>query len=1498
MMKKIFLQYSLFALGALVNKDISAQQSIPSNWDGSTRNYVRTWDAVAPETDPNNLMTRPVKDVKQVTQYVDGLGRPLQTVVKHGSMETGAAPTDMVSLNRYDNYGREAIINLPFAATTNDGNIKLSSPFQQQVNFYNAQLAGQPFETNIGTGQLNWAYNTTEFEPSPLNRVKKTIAPGYGWASISNGIEINYHFNTTTDAVRVWAVDNTGGGFGNYSSSGVYSADQLIKLKTKDENNKLVIEFKDKEGKVILKKVQLTAAMEGVYGSNHDGWLCTYYIYDDENNLRCVIQPEAVRLMSLGSNWNLSSYLSEQCFRYAYDKRGRLIMKKVPGAGEVWMVYDDRDRLVMTQDAKLRSQQKWMYTTYDNFNRPVSTGLLTDPGNYNNHGYHITQAEYSIAYPNTGAYSIEELTKSFYDNYTWLSLYGNPVAAGYNNSFDSHFQTGTAWPYPQTNSATSNVIGMTTGNRVKVLGTTSTYLYTISIYDEKGRVIQVKSTNNAGGTDIITTQYTWAGQPLVTVHQQQITGSGAQTSVVVTQLSYDDLGRLVKTEKKVSNSLVNSGSMPAYKTIAQNEYDKLGQLKNKKLAPAYSVNGSNGLETLKYEYNIRGWMLGMNRDYLTDNTNPVAQHYFGFELGYNKVFNASGRNFTYVEYNGNINGMVWKSKGDQVRRKYDFRYDAANRLLKADFEQHNSGGSWGADVMNYSISMGNGTDPFDGYDANGNIIRMKQYGWKLVGSVSTPIDQLEYSYHTLSNKLKKVTDNSSNTAKLGDFKDGVNTGDDYSYDVNGNLVVDENKQILSIEYNHLNLPQTISVAPTAQHGPNGSRTIYYGYDAAGNKLHKTVVEMMGLGVWLNTTTMYINGFVYETVDNAGPASVNNHVARLQFMPHEEGRIRFKPAAGTIAASLQYDYMLKDHLGNVRMVLTEEQQQDVYPAATLEDATHNGGTAISIEDDFYTINAGNVVVQNNIPTYQNNNGNPPYNNNTYSNVTANSNKVYQLNASVNTTQNKIGLGIALKVMAGDNISIYGKSYHKKQGGDYTNSTNNLLVTDIINAFAGSSIVGGHGITGSQISGQSGFPSSMAGLIGNHPAQSTDQLKASINWIILDEQFKYVSGGFDMVEEDKDGSGAYKEHNLSTIPAISIPKNGYIYVYCSNESQYNVFFDNLQVIHDRGAILEETHYYPFGLTMSGISSKALNRTAENKQKFNDGTEFSSKEFSDGSGLELYETPYRGYDPQIGRFWQIDAMADDYEDWSPYTFALNNPISLNDPTGLEPECPDCPTGKLAEEKELQEVVVKATPKNNWKSNKWRGFADANKHYDIVFVTNYLKDQGVNDNGLILFNKAWAGIGYRERYNKIKDAAWEAEEEIAIEAISWFLGGKFLQWGGKLIKWGYREYKLYQKLKKAKTGASLGAGRTGVKKWLQNVGNLEREELIRNIESVGFKRMSPSSSPVSVYERGGMRIRLDPPQPGTPFNHMHLEYGGNSYNILLNPVHYKSPAAHIAIK
>jgi len=93
------------------------------------------------------------------------------------------------------------------------------------------------------------------------------------------------------------------------------------------------------------------------------------------------------------------------------------------------------------------------------------------------------------------------------------------------------------------------------------------------------------------------------------------------------------------------------------------------------------------------------------------------------------------------------------------------------------------------------------------------------------------------------------------------------------------------------------------------------------------------------------------------------------------------------------------------------------------------------------------------------------------------------------------------------------------------------------------------------------------------------------------------------------------------------------------------------------------------YPFGLTLAGLSSKALAfGEPGNKLKYN-GYEQQNQEFTDHSGLEWYDYKHRFYDNQIGRFFVQDRLATDYVYYTPYQFAGNEVPNAIDLDGLEP-------------------------------------------------------------------------------------------------------------------------------------------------------------------------------------------------------------------------------------
>ncbi len=274
------------------------------------------------------------------------------------------------------------------------------------------------------------------------------------------------------------------------------------------------------------------------------------------------------------------------------------------------------------------------------------------------------------------------------------------------------------------------------------------------------------------------------------------------------------------------------------------------------------------LQEVDYTYNVRGWLKGIN------DVNNQGNDLFSFALNYNDIVDPTKQLF-----NGNISSTLWRSKGqDSSVKNYVYDYDALNRITSA---VDNTG--------NYNL------DEVE-YDQNGNIRRLQRSGHRNeAASVFGVMDQLVYAYN--GNQLQKVTDHVG--IEYG-FKDGTNTGDDYSYDANGNMIEDKNKGITSITYNHLNLPTQISF-------DNGN-SISYIYDASGVKQQKIVNDQSTENV---QETHYAGNYIYKKASSKSPLT-------LTFFNSEEGYVEPIFKGTGVINGFQYTYQYKDHLGNIRL----------------------------------------------------------------------------------------------------------------------------------------------------------------------------------------------------------------------------------------------------------------------------------------------------------------------------------------------------------------------------------------------------------------------------------------------------------------------------------------------------------------------------------------------------------------------------------------------------
>ncbi|UBM59227.1 DUF6443 domain-containing protein [Marinilongibacter aquaticus] len=822
--------------------------------------------------------------------YYDGIGRKVQSV---GYAQSPTGKDLFSGAVVFDQYGRQAKSFLPAPSTDSDGGFK-ASPQSLAQGFY---ADAYPFS------------ETTGFDNSPLNRPLERFGPGTDWRTADRADGTAYSHNAANE-VRRYASDINGNisGSGNY-----YPANSLSRTTHVDEQGDISVVFRDIAGNTI-ETWQQTGT--GEYAKTH-------FLYAHGDRIKAVLQPMA---LAAGTDMPSGSTLWQRyVFFYRYDGRGRIVEKKVPGAGSEYFVFDKWDRLVASQTALQRDPSsvgqtaRWSFFKYDALGRQVMAG------EYGNAQSRSGLQAAVAAFENGKQQAYESRNSTGPAYYTLNQTFPSTVSAADLRQVNYYDGYG-GWPAAGMSFDAANAYhgryadsrGLPTGSRTKK-SENSAWMVSATYYDLKNRPIQTFAQNTFGQTERSDFEYLFAGElsTVRTVHKKPDGSS-------VTKLkyyTYDHAGR--KTEYRLTLGSYGNTRIASY------GYDELGRMERKTLLPDgnfvyggakdYIVRPSSdgtvnlpntediarkavvlqpvndigaqewtsylaeidpdapqgtpiaGLQKVDFRWHLRGGLLGVNLD-ASKNAVPAAAEgdLFAYKLEYQ----------TAGAYDGNIGKQIWKND-KEGQRAYTFAYDRAGRLKSAAYTGNN-----GEDFGLPNIS----------YDGNGNITGLQRNGKLAAGSYGL-MDNLTYGYS--GNRLASVGDGVAGDHGVDLVPRGAGT---YAQYEDGSLKSDANERIGQIDYDTwLRQPKQITLTD--------GRWIKYFYDGAGTLLK----------------TLYSNGeywefdgeFIYK---NGGLYQVND----------EEGRLLYS------GQGYKYEFDYKDHLGNTRVSFRADGNQLVKTAETAFD----------------------------------------------------------------------------------------------------------------------------------------------------------------------------------------------------------------------------------------------------------------------------------------------------------------------------------------------------------------------------------------------------------------------------------------------------------------------------------------------------------------------------------------------------------------------------------
>ncbi len=324
--------------------------------------------------------------------------------------------------------------------------------------------------------------------------------------------------------------------------------------------------------------------------------------------------------------------------------------------------------------------------------------------------------------------------------------------------------------------------------------------------------------------------------------------------------THDERGRVENTYHQIGDS-------GAEQTISERTYDDWSRESRKSIAKQGSYFG----QSIDYTYNILGWLESINTVSNATIHSAIYSDLFSQELSY---FTLPSGVSGVAQKSGNISAVQWRSHGDGNNIKaYGFEYDDYGRLEEANYvEKYNTSTS-----ANDRYSVNNLT-----YDLNGNIETLVRKGKKDNGTYGI-IDDLTYDYATSTTISHDQLSRISDAADLAAGFTAPGTGwQNFTYDQRGNLTAQDNSGITTLTPNVFNLPQQIVKSGV---------TTQIIYDGRGNKLAQHTTGQ--------PRKDYLGG-----IEMSG--------TNFEAIMHEEGRV-------VLEGTWKYEYVLRDHLGNTRVV---------------------------------------------------------------------------------------------------------------------------------------------------------------------------------------------------------------------------------------------------------------------------------------------------------------------------------------------------------------------------------------------------------------------------------------------------------------------------------------------------------------------------------------------------------------------------------------------------